>query len=136
MRRAPEKAGAAAATGQPAYDLGLALGIAVTGSVAVAVYRAGIPADAPPQARDTLGAALAAAERLPNGTELITVAREGFTSGLQVAATVNAGFALVIAALVMTLLRHIPPISTAAPEEDRAPRGDDHLPDQEPTLNR
>ncbi len=44
MRRAPEKAGAAAATGQPAYDLGLALGIAVTGSVAVAVYRAGIPA--------------------------------------------------------------------------------------------
>ncbi|MGQ4421938.1 MFS transporter [Streptomyces violaceoruber] len=33
----PEKAGAASATGQTAYDLGLAFGIAVTGSVAVAV---------------------------------------------------------------------------------------------------
>ncbi|MDQ0910753.1 MFS transporter [Streptomyces canus] len=130
----PEKAGAAAATGQTAYDLGLALGIAVTGSVAVAVYRGGIPSDAPPEARDTLGAALAAAERLPNGTELVAVAREAFTSGLQTAATVSAGFALVTAALVMTLLRHIPPIPAAAPEEEPAPRGNDRLQDEAPAV--
>ncbi|WP_395575807.1 MFS transporter [Streptomyces sp. BK79] len=132
----PEKAGAAAATGQTAYDLGLALGIAVTGSVAVAVYRSGIPADAPPQARDTLGAALATAERLPNGTELIIVAREAFTSGLHTAAMVSAGFALVTAALVMTLLRHIPPISAAGPGEGHATRGDDRVHHQESALNR
>jgi MFS transporter, DHA2 family, multidrug resistance protein len=130
----PEKAGAAAATGQTAYDLGLALGIAVTGSVAVAVYRGGIPSDAPPEARDTLGAALAAAERLPNGTELVAVAREAFTSGLQTAATVSAGFALVTAVLVMTLLRNIPPIPAAAPEEEPAPRGNDRLQDEAPAI--
>lgn len=123
----PEKAGAAAATGQTAYDLGLALGIAVTGSVAVAVYRGGIPSDAPAEARDTLGGALVAAEHLPDdGTELVAVAREAFTSGLQTAATVSAGFALVTAALVMTLLRHIPPISAAAPEEKPPARDNDN----------
>ncbi|NGN63606.1 MFS transporter [Streptomyces sp. A7024] len=119
-----EKAGAAAATGQTAYDLGLALGIAVTGSVATAVYRGGIPDGAPPEAKDTLGAALAAADRLPDGGELAAVAREAFTSGLQTAAAVSAGFALVTAAVVLTLLRRVPPISEAAPEEPVA-RGDE-----------
>nr|WP_189857152.1 MFS transporter [Streptomyces poonensis] len=108
----PEKAGAAAATGQTAYDLGLALGIAVTGSVAAAVYRGGVPSDAPAQARDTLGAALEAAGRMPSdGADLISAAREAFTSGLQTAATVSGVFALVTVALVMTLLRHVPPIA-------------------------
>ncbi|MEV6398357.1 MFS transporter [Streptomyces sp. NPDC051907] len=108
-----EKAGAAAATGQTAYDLGLALGIAVTGSVAVAVYRDEIPSAAPEQARDTLGGAAAAAERLSGtaGEELLAVAREAFTSGFHTAAVVSAGFALVTAVLAATLLRHIPAIS-------------------------
>ncbi|MDI3403188.1 MFS transporter [Streptomyces cavernicola] len=128
-----EKAGAAAATGQTAYDLGLALGIAITGSVATAVYRGGIPADAPPEAKDTLGAALAAAERLPaGGADLAAAAREAFTSGLQTAATVSAGFALVTVAVVLTLLRRVPPISAAAPEEPvargaEAPQGEAQL---------
>jgi DHA2 family multidrug resistance protein-like MFS transporter len=116
----PEKAGAAAATGQTAYDLGLALGIAVTGSVAVAVYRGGIPADAPARAHHTVGAALTAAGRLPDGAELAAVARDAFTSGMQTAAMVSAGFALVTAAVVMTLLRHVPPISAASPEKEPA----------------
>ncbi|MEU5980347.1 MFS transporter [Streptomyces sp. NPDC047315] len=118
----PEKAGAAAATGQTAYDLGLALGIAVTGSVAAAVYRAGVPEDAPAEARDTLGGALAAAERLPQGADaLVATARAAFTSGLQWAALVSAGFALVTAALVWVLLRHVPPVSGDAPAERKDP---------------
>ncbi|MFH8618743.1 MFS transporter [Streptomyces sp. NPDC017979] len=121
----PEKAGAAAATGQTAYDLGLALGIAVTGSVAAAVYRGGIPADAPAEARDTIGGALTAAERLPQGAEaLVAAAREAFTHGLQWAALVSAGFALVTAGLVWVLLRHVPPVSGSAPAERRDPAPD------------
>ncbi|MEW1548761.1 MFS transporter [Streptomyces tsukubensis] len=108
----PEKAGAAAATGQTAYDLGLALGIAVTGSVATAVYRARMPGDAPDEARDTLGAALALAERIPGGGDaLAATARAAFTSGLQWASVLSAGFALVTAGLVWVLLRHVPPVS-------------------------
>lgn len=115
------KAGAAAATGQTAYDLGLALGIAVTGTLAAAVYRGEMPQDAPAAAKDTVGAAIAAAKGLPDGASLLAAAEDAFTAGLRTAATVSAGFALVTAALVLVLLRHVPPIGTAAPaaEEPR-----------------
>ncbi|MEU6106622.1 MFS transporter [Streptomyces flaveolus] len=119
----PQKAGAAAATGQTAYDLGLALGIAVTGSLAVAAYRSGIPTDAPAEARDTLGAATAAAERLPDGATLLETARDAFTTGLQVASAASAVVALVTAVLVATLLRHVPPVGAPSrgPAEGTGP---------------
>ncbi|MFF9064879.1 MFS transporter [Streptomyces sp. NPDC014891] len=98
-----EKAGAAAATGQTAYDLGLALGIAVTGSVAVAVYRGGIPGGAPAAAHESVGAALA----LPD-EGLRETAREAFTTALHSASALSAVFALVTAAVVLTLLRKVP----------------------------
>ncbi|MEV7563827.1 MFS transporter [Streptomyces tanashiensis] len=99
----PGKAGAAAATGQTAYDLGLALGIAVTGSVAVAVYRDGVPADAPAAARESLGAALTLAD---DGVR--AQAREAFTTALQSASALSAVFALVTAVVVLALLRGVP----------------------------
>ncbi|WP_406058013.1 MFS transporter [Streptomyces sp. NBC_01077] len=98
-----EKAGAAAATGQTAYDLGLALGIAVTGSVAVAVYRGGIPADAPAAAHESVGAALALQDE-----GVREQAREAFTTALHSASALSAVFALVTAAVVLTLLRKVP----------------------------
>lgn len=103
----PEKAGAAAATGQTAYDLGLALGIAVTGSVAVAVYRSGIPGDAPAAARESLGGAAAVA-----GEGLLATAREAFTTAVQSASALSAGFALLTAVLVVALLRKVPRITS------------------------
>ncbi|MEU5959410.1 MFS transporter [Streptomyces sp. NPDC047525] len=130
---APEKAGAAAGAGQTAYDLGLALGIAVTGSVAVAVYRgdvadsvpAGIPAESAEAARDTIGGATAAAEDLPGaaGDELLAVAKDAFSAGFHTTAWVSAGFALVTTLIALTLLRRIPAIGkeTPAPEEEAAP---------------
>ncbi|MCX5199496.1 MFS transporter [Streptomyces sp. NBC_00249] len=115
-----EKAGSAAATGQTAYDLGLALGIAGTGSVAVAVYRddvaaaapAGIPAEALAAARDTIGGAADAAAQLPGtlGADLLTAAREAFASGFHTASLVSAGLAVLTAVAVAALLRRIPPI--------------------------
>ncbi|MGW0394008.1 MFS transporter [Streptomyces sp. NPDC003042] len=117
-----EKAGSAAATGQTAYDLGLALGIAGTGSVAVAVYRdevsagvlAGIPAEALAAARDTIGGATDAAAGLPSalGADLVTAARDAFTSGFHTASLVSAGLVLLTAVAVAALLRRIPPIGT------------------------
>lgn len=102
----PEKAGAAAATGQTAYDLGLALGIAVTGSAAVAVYRDAVPADAPAAARESVGAAASVA----GDGELPAAVREAFTTALQAASALSAAFALVTAALVLVLLRGVPRI--------------------------
>ncbi len=116
-----EKAGAAAATGQTAYDLGLALGIAVTGTLAVAVYRGEIPDEAPAAAKDTVGAAIAAAERLPDGASLLATAKAAFTTGLQTAATASAVLTLVTAVLVTTLLRHVPAIAAAPAEAGTKP---------------
>ncbi|MFC9466722.1 MFS transporter [Streptomyces coelicoflavus] len=116
-----EKAGAAAATGQTAYDLGLALGIAFTGTLAVAAYRGEIPDEAPAEAKDTVGAAIAAAERLPDGASLLATAKDAFTTGLQTAATVSAALVLVTAALVTTLLRHVPAIAAAPADTEPEP---------------
>jgi DHA2 family multidrug resistance protein-like MFS transporter len=116
-----EKAGAAAATGQTAYDLGLALGIAITGTLAVAAYRGEIPDEAPAEAKDTVGAAIAAAERLPDGASLLATAKDAFTTGLQTAATVSAALTLVTAVLVTTLLRHVPAIAAAPADTGMEP---------------
>jgi DHA2 family multidrug resistance protein-like MFS transporter len=69
----PEEAGAASGISETGAELGGALGIAILGSIGTAVYRAqlldlvpaGVPAHATEAARDTLGAAGAAAEGLP-----------------------------------------------------------------------
>jgi DHA2 family multidrug resistance protein-like MFS transporter len=114
------KAGSAAATGQTAYDLGLALGIAVTGSVGVAVYRdrlaglrpAGLSGDALHTAQDTVGAALDTARALPPGLadRLASAAREAFTAGFHATAWASAALAVVTAGLALILLRRVPPV--------------------------
>ncbi|WP_181786031.1 MFS transporter [Streptomyces phytophilus] len=117
----PPKAGAAAATGQTAYDLGLALGIAVTGSLAAAVYRNEMPADTPAEARDTVGAALDTAAALPDperAAALAATARDAFTAGLHTAAAASAAVALVTAAVAAVLLRRVPPITGEEQKEE------------------
>jgi len=92
-----EKAGAASGISETAAELGAALGIAVLGSVAMAIYRAGLPADAPQTARDTLGGAVAV-----GGPELADAARTAFVTGLTVTSAIAAvlGLALAITAAV------------------------------------
>jgi MFS transporter, DHA2 family, multidrug resistance protein len=104
----PERAGAAAAVVETASEFGGALGMAVLGSIGVAVYRADLAATAPPHlpaaalgaARSTLGGALAVAGQLPGrpGTDLVTAARLAFTHGLNTAA-IGAAIAMIVAAL-------------------------------------
>lgn len=109
----PERAGAASALTETGAELGGALGIAVLGSLGMAVYRsrlaATLPPDVPPAAaaaaQDTLGNVVAQLGQLPaaTGASLLAAARVAFTQGLQllslIAAVVMAG--LVVLAAVM-----------------------------------
>jgi DHA2 family multidrug resistance protein-like MFS transporter len=87
-----ERSGAASAISETGYELGGALGTAILGSVATAVYRAGLPAGTPDAARETLGGAAAAAAHLPAeaAAQLLSVAREAFVQGLHVTAWLGA----------------------------------------------
>ncbi|MEU3270011.1 MFS transporter [Saccharomonospora sp. NPDC006951] len=88
----PERAGAASAISETGFELGGALGTAVLGSIATAVYRSGIPADAAAPAHETLGGAVAVSSALPaqEGEALLAAARESFVNGVQVSAIVGA----------------------------------------------
>jgi DHA2 family multidrug resistance protein-like MFS transporter len=117
----PERAGAAAGISETAAELGGALGIAVFGSIGVAIYRGamagevpgGVPPEAAKTARDTLGGALEAAGQLPGelGSALIDAARVAFTQGLHVAAVISAVGSIGLAVLAVTLLRQCRPAS-------------------------
>jgi DHA2 family multidrug resistance protein-like MFS transporter len=104
----PERAGAASGISETSSELGGALGLAILGTVGTAVYRdqtadalpAEVPAEAAATASDTLAGAVEVADRLPLlAADVLEPAREAFTQGLQVAATVSG--ALVVAAAIM-----------------------------------
>jgi DHA2 family multidrug resistance protein-like MFS transporter len=102
------RAGAAAGLSEAGSELGGALGIAVLGSIAAAVYRSQfVPGELPPAETETVGGALAAAESLPDALRdaLITSAQRAFTAGFTTAATVMAALLAVTAAVVTIRLR-------------------------------
>jgi DHA2 family multidrug resistance protein-like MFS transporter len=126
----PERAGAASGISETGSELGGALGIAILGSIGVAIYRggladalpAGVPAEAAAAARDTLGGAAAVARQLPAdaGAALLAASREAFTTGLQVTAGISAVVAVGIAVLATVMLREVPPTAGAEPAEQPA----------------
>jgi DHA2 family multidrug resistance protein-like MFS transporter len=92
-----EKAGAASAVSETAYELGTALGIGVLGSVLTAVYRSALPAGAPAAVRESLATAVAAGVPLD-------AARAAFVTGMRVTTLVGAvltAAAAVAAALML-----------------------------------
>jgi hypothetical protein len=102
---APEQAGQASGLSETGTELGGALGIAVLGSIATAVYRGHLPAGAV-HAR-TLADAVHSAAHLPDhlAAPLVDAARMAYTQGLHVAAGLGAILAVLLAALVATVLR-------------------------------
>jgi DHA2 family multidrug resistance protein-like MFS transporter len=106
-----ERAGAASGISETSSELGGALGLAILGTVGTAVYRAQaadtIPAGAPHDATDTLVGAVNVSHGLPPraAASVLEPAREAFTHGLQVAATVSGALVVAAALLVATLLR-------------------------------
>jgi DHA2 family multidrug resistance protein-like MFS transporter len=120
----PERAGSAAAVAQTSNQVGYALGIAVLGSIGTAIYRVqmadsfptGVPAVTASAARDSLASATSAARGIPEqlANVVLTMARNAFVSELHAVAVVSAAFLTVVAALCMTLLRHVSPLAAGS----------------------
>jgi MFS transporter, DHA2 family, multidrug resistance protein len=115
----PESAGVAAALSETGSELGGALGIAILGSIAVAIYRlslagavpGGLAPDAVEAASGTLGAAIASAQVMGGelGATLIAVSRAAFVRGLRAAAVIAAVVTAAMAVLAMLKGRVPPP---------------------------
>src|SRR5688500_8849504 len=140
----PERAGAASGISETGAELGGALGIAILGTIGVAIYRgelaARLPADLPAAAlaavRDTLGSAVAVAGGLPDGQAqaVLTTAREAFVHGMQLTSGIAAVIAIGLAVLTLLVLRRVTGASAVEPEagsdatdEDPSPRRRDNF---------
>ncbi|MGW5742567.1 MFS transporter [Amycolatopsis sp. NPDC003861] len=110
----PEKAGSAAAVSETSGDFGVSLGIALTGSIAAAIYRSAfsdpVPGVDAATARESVAGAMSVAQGTPGpaGEELARKAAEAFTDGLNVAAAFGVVVALVLAVFAGISLRHVP----------------------------
>jgi DHA2 family multidrug resistance protein-like MFS transporter len=117
----PERAGAASGLSETSAEFGGALGIALFGSIGVAVYRTmlgdAIPPSVSPEDAEslkaTLGGALATASQLPAevGTLVTEAARTAFMRGLRVCVAISAAGSLVLAVFAGRALRNVRPAS-------------------------
>ncbi|MFI1460108.1 MFS transporter [Nocardia carnea] len=101
-------AGVGSALNDTLQQVGMALSIAILGSVLAGVFTAQMPADAPAAARESIGAAFELGYS--------DVAKVAFTEAVSVGAWVSAGFSLAAALLGLILLRSRP-----APADHRDP---------------
>ncbi|MFJ8596703.1 MFS transporter [Streptomyces sp. NPDC093598] len=120
-----EKAGAASSLLETGTEFGGALSMAFLGSIGTAVYRHEIPSSAPAAARETLGGALAVADRLPGraGDALATAAREAFTSGMHAAAVTGAVLLAAAAVAGAVTLRRVRVRTNAGQADQLSPSG-------------
>lgn len=98
----PEKAGSASAIAETAYELGVALGIAVLGSIVTLAYRASLdlPARLDSTTREAVEDSLASAlNKVEPQSDLAHVATEAFVTAMQTASVIAAALT-VFAALI------------------------------------
>ncbi|MFD3523505.1 MFS transporter [Streptomyces sp. NPDC058653] len=104
----PEQAGSAAALSETSTELGMALGVALFGSLGAAVYRAGVDVPAGVAgADDTLAGAVEAAGGLSSDVAAVLLgsAREAFTDGMNIIGGIGAFVALASAVLVAVVIK-------------------------------
>ncbi|HEV3401450.1 MAG TPA: MFS transporter [Acidimicrobiales bacterium] len=101
------KAGVGSAINDTTREVGGALGIAVLGSIANAVYRSAVdlggfalPPPVADAAGESVGAATALSEQVPGGAELATRAGAAFTDAFNLASAVSVALALAAAVAV------------------------------------
>ena len=108
------RAGSAAALSETSTEIGVGLGVALLGSLGIAIYRAGIPdaaasgdGEVHARAKETLAAALQAAQELPgaDAEALRAAALDAFTIGFAAAAVVGALLLLVAAGITVATMR-------------------------------
>lgn len=123
----PERAGAASAISETSAEFGGALGIALFGSIGVAIYRIGmdsalpanvratLPAASVEAARATLGGAVTVAGELGGqlGPEMKQAARAAFIRGLQICAAISTAGSLLLAVFAGVTLRKVRSASEA-----------------------
>ena len=109
----PERAGSASAIAETGSELGGALGIAVLGSLGVAIYRhlmshADLPPKAAAESGGTIGSASALARTLPAAAahSLMTAAAHAFTEAFAVMSGVSAAIIAIIAVVAFRLVRN------------------------------
>ncbi|NED94920.1 MFS transporter [Phytoactinopolyspora alkaliphila] len=128
----PERAGSAASASETSGEFGIAMGVAVMGSLGTAIYRSGLdipagtPADVAIAAEDTLAGAVAVAEQLPGelAQQLLVPAREAFTDGLNLVAGLG-GAAIAAFAVVALILARRHGSSVDGQAEHPTPSDDD-----------
>ncbi|MCG5220433.1 MFS transporter [Streptosporangium soli] len=114
------KSGSAAAMSETVQELGLAVGVALLGSLTTAVYRSQVqaPSDVPvgiaDRVTDSLSGVLAVSGRVP--PETLHGAREAFTTGLNTASLIAGAAIVAVTALCLLTLRHIRPIGETSPD--------------------
>jgi DHA2 family multidrug resistance protein-like MFS transporter len=135
----PEKAGQASSISETNLDFGMAMGVALMGSVGVAVYRndladtmpAGLSTEAIGTAMNTLAGARSAAAELPGtpGDSLLVAAREAFANGVSTASIAAAAICVVLVFVTGVMLKMVAPTGAAAAEpEATAPEEESRTP--------
>jgi DHA2 family multidrug resistance protein-like MFS transporter len=131
----PQRAGAASGLSETSTELGGALGIAVLGTVATAVYRsrldphlpAGIGLRDRQTVRNTLGGAIDVARHLPTRTShaLADAAQHAFRYAVSTTAATSAVIVIILAVTAAVILRGSPNVvGDSRPAADQAePRG-------------
>ncbi|OLF05626.1 MFS transporter [Actinophytocola xinjiangensis] len=104
----PNKAGAASAMSETCGEFGIAMGIAVFGSIATAVYRADLTVPVPAEAKESLAGAVNVASSTADPEGFLAPAREAFTNGLHLVAGIGAAVVIVFAVGGMLALRRKP----------------------------
>jgi DHA2 family multidrug resistance protein-like MFS transporter len=106
----PERAGSASALAETGAELGGAVGIAVLGSIGTFIYRGAMLDAAPgslvPEAAQTIGGAVALAERLPaqEAAQLLEVSRAAFSQALMITSAICAIALLAASVAAVALL--------------------------------
>ena len=108
----PERAGAASALSEMSYELGIALGIALLGTLHTLLYRATLPDGpaVPDAVRESLATATAT---VPDGA-LLAAARDAFASAMQVTSTIAAVLLVVAGVLAWRLVPSEPAVRAPA----------------------
>ncbi|MBA3341734.1 MAG: MFS transporter [Gemmatimonadaceae bacterium] len=124
----PERAGAASAISETSCELGVALGMAILGSVGTAAYRRimtddvliGLGSESAESARATLGGAVEVGERLggQTGAALAGAARDAFAQSLELVAIISAVVVMAMAVAAMILLRRVGPRAELEGEQE------------------
>ncbi|MFF4773372.1 MFS transporter [Microtetraspora fusca] len=106
-----EHAGVGSALNDTVQQVGMALSVAVLGSVLAGAYTAAMPESAPEAARDSISGALALGD-----PSIVATAKEAFVSAMSVGSLVGVGCSLAAAAVALLVLRRSAAAGTPAAE--------------------